>query len=626
MPRVPEEVIQDVLQATDIVDLVSSYFPLKRAGKDYRANCPFHQEKTPSFYVIPNKQSYHCFGCGAGGSALRFVMQYENLDFPTALKKLADRAGVILPDDPVNDAESARRHQHRSRLLRVLAEATTFFQDQLHRSPEAAVARDYWKGRGLSSEHARNWQIGYAPGNLSPLATWAKSNGFSARNLIDAGLASLRKEDNPQEGIYARFRARLMFPIHNDYGDVIAFSGRILDPDAKTAKYVNSPETSLFTKGKTLFGLHRAKRPILKQGYALICEGQMDLIACVSAGFDHAIAPLGTSLTPEHARLLKRHTDKVVLCYDGDTAGAKAADRAFRELSHSGLAVEVAPMPENEDPDSFIRGCGADAFAAHIAASRPYFDFFFARRADSLRTGDLANRTEVAREAAAALAHVNDAILRETQLQQVALRLQLAPDLIRNEMRRAIQRLQAEAARPAALGGDRQDNAPPEVDTPHDPMRSLMVSLAALACNSPDARQQIANSPGSPWPDLPGSHLLRLVLDSPIKAGSESAVNAFLATLESRDEATLRASLRDLEQVDNRAAATEHLYALHQALSRQRRQEITARLRQPGLPLSEIESLTKELLDLQKPLANPSPRAAAAAPPASPEPDDEDPF
>lgn len=641
MIRYSEETIQQVLAATNIVDMIGTYFPLKRAGKDYRANCPFHNEKTPSFYVIPNKQTYYCFGCGAGGTALRFVMEYENVDFRAALKKLADRAGITLPEEGETDPEAERLRKRRGKLLTVLGEAARFFHDALLASDAAMVARDYLKGRGFTRETAVDWQLGYAPDTLAPLADWAKGKGFTARDLIDTGLASLKDENNPRAGLYPRFRHRLMFPIHNDYGDVIAFSGRVLDPESKLAKYLNSPETTVFHKGSTLYGLHRAKRAILKAGTAIVCEGQMDLIALAASGFSHAIAPLGTALTREHARLLKRHTEVVTLCYDADAAGMKAADRAFAELAPAGLVVKVAELPPGEDPDSLLRKEGADALKARLDAATPYVDFFFARRSAALNNGDLAARTAVAREAATVVARFSDPIARENVLRQTAIRLSLDTELFRQEVRREVNRLQAEENRPA-YGSDSTDAPPVMAEPPAStPQSRAMETLVHLALTDTKARAIIAGPEGEYARSLPSAALLRDVLAANPDPANPSSTNSFLASRPADEEGRLQAMLARPSPADAIKAARDCLAKLAEIHRRETNRHIrTSQLENRNLSREEIlqiqARLQQQVLDRrggvqhdekldQPPGGAPASGATAPSPPNE-EDDHDDPF
>ncbi|HEY5811794.1 MAG TPA: DNA primase, partial [Terrimicrobiaceae bacterium] len=311
MARISEETVQRVAEANDIVEVISSYFPLKRAGSSWRALCPFHREKTPSFHVNPQRQSYHCFGCGAGGTVFRFVMDYEHLDFPSAVRRLAQRVGVTVIEE-AGGREDDHRYALRKRLLALHAEAAAWFHDNLLKTEISQEARKYLKGRGISLEIAKSWLLGYAPDSRETILEFLRGRRFSNEEIVLGGLASAASEEQntsasrSDQRLYARFRGRIMFPIRNDYGEVIGFSGRLLDPTAKTAKYVNSPETPLFSKGRVLYGLDKSKRALIEANAALVCEGQLDLISAFEAGVQNVIAPQGTAFTLEQARLLRR--------------------------------------------------------------------------------------------------------------------------------------------------------------------------------------------------------------------------------------------------------------------------------------------------------------------------------
>ena len=362
MGLISEETIQRVTEASDIVDLIGSYFPPTRPRTTSRAVCPFHQEKTPSFHVNPARQSFHCFGCGAGGGVLRFVMDYEHVDFPSAVRRLAQRAGIPILEDAAS-AEDGQKQGQRQRLLAIQAEAAAWFHKALVKSPAGAQAREYLKSRGITSEIAKSWQLGYAPDSWDALLEHLRGCRFSDGEIMLSGLAS-SKEDRPGDRIYSRFRHRVMFPICNDYGEVIAFSGRTLESDPKAAKYVNSPETPLFTKGKVLYGLDKSKRDLIEKNTAIVCEGQLDLISAYEAGIRHVIAPQGTAFTSDQARLLRRYVETVLLCFDSDTAGKKATSSSLPSLLSQGLNVKVVVLPAGEDPDSLIRRDGPAAFLA----------------------------------------------------------------------------------------------------------------------------------------------------------------------------------------------------------------------------------------------------------------------
>ena len=435
MGLISEETIQRVSDANDIVDLISSYFPLKRAGTSFRALCPFHREKSPSFHVNPARQNYHCFGCGAGGGVLRFVMEYEHLDFPSAVRRLAQRAGIPIIEE-ASTAEDHQKHGLRQRLLALHAEASTWFHDQLLKSPDASQARDYLKSRGLNSTIAKSWQLGFAPGSWDALLTHLRGRRFTQEEILQSGLAS-SKDEPPRSGstLYSRFRNRVMFPIRNDYGEVIAFSGRILEADAKAAKYVNSPETPLFTKGRVLYGLDKTKRDLIEKNAAIVCEGQIDLISAFEVGIRNVIAPQGTAFTGDQARLLKRYVETVLLCFDSDAAGKKAAARSLPALLSQGLLVKIVTLPQGEDPDSLIRRSGPEAFLEFINNATDFFEHSLNEAFASGELNDSAGKSRLVSRIAPPLALVQDAVLRETILGRTASRLGLPQGAIRVAMK-----------------------------------------------------------------------------------------------------------------------------------------------------------------------------------------------
>ena len=434
MGRIPEETIEQVLASTDIVDLVGSYLPLKRAGSNFKANCPFHNEKTPSFMVNPARQSYHCFGCGEGGNAIGFVMAYENLPFPDAIKKLASRAGVIVQEDSY-DPEADKRRRQKSRLLELHNQAARFMHQIMMESPDAQHARDYLKSRGYGKGMAERWVVGWMPDNPGIFLDWARKQGFTGRELCASGLAALKDDRNPRAGLYVRFRDRLMFPIHNDYGDIIAFSGRQLREDPNTGKYINSPETQLFKKSKVFFALDKARRQMTKDKYALLCEGQIDVIACHESGIGSAIATLGTACTPEHARLLKRYTNDVVICFDSDAAGFKAADKAFSILAPEGMHIRMVIMPHGDDPDSLIKRDGADSFKALVTNAQEYFIVKLEHETSTRDLTSVRERAALAREMADLIAYVGDKLTKDALIKV------LIKDGVRSDLEKGLRRL-----------------------------------------------------------------------------------------------------------------------------------------------------------------------------------------
>src|SRR6266704_869684 len=371
---VPPATLEQIRAASDIVDVIGSYFPLKRAGANFSALCPFHKEKSPSFNVNPHRQIFHCFGCHKGGDVFTFVMEYDSVDFVEALRRLADRAKIPLEHEKGSGGEQTRHLKER--LLQMHDQIAQRWQSALANEASGQIARDYLAKRGVSPDAVKLFRLGYAPDLWDDTVNWAKSKGHELGLVEKTGLI-LKKEGG--ENYYDRFRGRLMFPICDEQGRVIAFSGRVLSGDEKTAKYVNSPETPIFIKSKIFFGLDKAKRAILDAGHAIICEGQLDLIACFMAGVQNIVAPQGTAFTDQHSRILKRYVNEVVLCFDSDEAGQNAAVRSLDHLLASGLAIRVAVVPAPHDPDSFIKTSGGPAFRQLIERAEGFFDYYLNR-------------------------------------------------------------------------------------------------------------------------------------------------------------------------------------------------------------------------------------------------------
>ena len=428
---IPPDKLEQIRSASDIVDVIGATLPLKRAGANFVALCPFHREKSPSFNVNPHRQIFRCFGCGKGGDVFKWIQEYEGLSFVEAIKRLADRANIPLEFENTPGAQQSRHLK--DTLLQMHEGICQRWQNALASEASGQVARDYLAQRGVSEEGVKLFRLGAAPDAWDDTVNWAKSKGYDLPVVEQAGLI-IRKEETDR--YYDRFRGRLMFPICDEQGRVIGFSGRILSGEEKVAKYVNSPETPLFTKGKVFFGLDKSKRAILDSGFAIICEGQLDLIACYMAGVRNIVAPQGTAFTGDHARILKRYVEEVVLCFDSDSAGQNATVRALDGLLGAGVAIRVATVPAPHDPDSFIKANGGEAFQQLIAKAEGFFDFFLNRLCF---TNDLATdrgRVAVTKSMAEALHKTGSAVLLDTYAQKTAQRLGVAAESIRAEFKK----------------------------------------------------------------------------------------------------------------------------------------------------------------------------------------------
>lgn len=421
---------EQIRSASDIVDIIGAVVPLKRAGANFVGLCPFHKEKSPSFNVTPHKQTFHCFGCQKGGDVFKFIQEYENLTFVEAVKRLADRAHIVLEFE--NTPEQQQSRFLKDTLLTIHEQITQRWQAALHNDTGGQIARDYLDKRKVAPEAVKRFRLGYAPEAWDDTVNWARSKNFDLALVEQAGLIV-----HKDERYYDRFRGRLMFPICDEQGRVIGFSGRILSGDEKTAKYVNSPETPLFTKSKVIFGLDKAKRALLDQQFGIICEGQLDLIACHTAGVENVVAPQGTALTAEHTRILKRYVDEVVLCFDADNAGRKAAIRSLDDLLASGLSVRVATIPAPHDPDSYIREFGAEAFRKAIADAESFFDFYLTHLCNTQDSNSDKGKITIAREMGEAVRKTGSDVLLDSYAQKTAQRLAVSADSVRKEFRKA---------------------------------------------------------------------------------------------------------------------------------------------------------------------------------------------
>jgi DNA primase len=594
MPFIPSETIEQIAAANDIVEVIGAYFPLKRAGTNFKTLCPFHQEKTPSFTVSPQRQTFHCFGCGVGGSVFRFVMEYEHIDFPAAVRKLAARVGISVVEERGASADEDRQHEVRRNLLRLHAEAAEWFQENLLKKQFAAPAREYLKKRGLPVEIAKNWQLGYAPDEWNAFGSWAKGRGYRENELLASGLVKTKDDAEPdqpseQKSAYDRFRGRLMFPICNDVGEVIAFSGRLLQNDKEGAKYLNSPETQLFRKGKVLFGLHKTKRALIEAKCAIVCEGQIDLISLFESGIKNVVAPQGTAFTESQARLLKRFVDEVVLCFDADAAGNKAAERSLDALLQNDLIVRVAEMPTGEDPDSLVRREGKEEFEKRVAGARDFFDYWVEREVAATDLNSLGAKMQLARKLAETASRVHDPMMRGEIVSKVSSRLGVSAldfaTLLPNAKRESV---------PASESRSRGTAPAPR----HD-----IAMLCLLALRDEEARNFLR---GQNWREvlaqMPGAEILVRILESELRVNDAASLNAFMATLSPTEEALVSSWLLQKMPVKAGTMAEEWWLGIRQAVLRRQLEVAENRMKLPELSTGDVVNLQKQILDLREQL------------------------
>ena len=443
----PEDIVEEVRTKNDIVDIVSGYVKLQKKGSNYFGLCPFHNEKSPSFSVSPSKQMYYCFGCGAGGNAITFLMEYENYSFPEALQVLADRAGVELPKEEMTK-EARAQADLRATLLEINKLAANYFYYQL-KQPQGKLGYDYLTGRKLSDATILHFGLGFANKTSDDLYRYLKSKGYKDEILKETGLVSIE-----ERGTHDKFWNRVMFPIMDINGKVIGFGGRVMG-DAKP-KYLNSPETVIFDKSRNLYGLNYARSS--RKKYMLICEGYMDVIAMHQAGFTNAVASLGTAFTSQHAMLIKRYTDQVILTYDSDGAGVKAALRAIPILKEVGISCKVLNMKPYKDPDEFIKNMGAEAFQERIDQAQNSFLFEIEVLKRDYNLEDPEQKTNFYNAVARKLLEFPEALERDNYTQAVA-REQFIPY---QELKQLVSRLSSRIVPGAEQTQPREEFSPRE--------------------------------------------------------------------------------------------------------------------------------------------------------------------
>lgn len=423
---IPERFLDEVIARTDLVDLVSESVRLTKKGSSYWGCCPFHSEKTPSFHVVPDRQIYKCFGCGKGGGAINFVMELENLSFREAVEVLAKRAGMQMPETM---GPSADARQRREKLLELNRQAARAFHSWLY-TQEGAQGLAYLQKRGLSKNTLTRFGLGFAPNSWDALIREMNKQGYDKRDLLDAGLAVNNKDGR----IYDRFRNRVMFPIIDVRGNVIGFGGRVMDDS--TPKYLNSPDTPVYNKSRNVFALNIAKKS--KAERVILTEGYMDTISLHQAGFDSAVASLGTALTEEHAQLLSRYFKQAIISYDGDGAGVAAAQRAIPILEKAGLKVRVLRVTGAKDPDEFIKRYGRDAFARLLDKSENQVDYRLDQLRQKFNLEDDAQKVAFLQEAAQMLAGLHSAVEREIYGGHAAQTAGVSPETMAQEINRAL--------------------------------------------------------------------------------------------------------------------------------------------------------------------------------------------
>jgi DNA primase len=444
---------QSVKQQADIVKVIEGYIRLRKAGaQNYTGLCPFHKEKSPSFSVHAVRQFYHCFGCGVSGDVFSFVGKIENVGFPEAVRIVAGKCGIPLPKREFSSPEEAAEARQRAKLLELHETAAAWFEEQM-RGPEGTLAREYLAGRGLDPEEIKKFRIGYAPDSFNALRDRLKGMADEQTLRVSGLFASKEQGDGGQGPIYDRFRKRVTFPICNESGRIIAFTARTLETGDKAgAKYINSPETPLYTKGLVLFNLDKAKTAIRQAGYALLVEGQMDCISVYLRGIQHVIATSGTAFTEQQVALLKRHTQNVVVNFDPDTAGANAAEKSIALLTEEGFAIRIVTLDDGLDPDRFIRERGVESYTQAIMGARRQADYLIERARTAFPGASAEQKVKAMNFLLPHIRRMPEKLARDQFAADAAQKLGIDSAVLREELRQAaLRRRDHVAARATAL-------------------------------------------------------------------------------------------------------------------------------------------------------------------------------
>ena len=521
-------------------------------------------------------------------------MEYEHVDFPAAVRKLAVRAGITIVEERGAAGED-RQYETRRKLLKLHAEAAEWFHENLTRREIGESARKYLKQREITGEIAKRWQLGYAPDEWDAFGSWAREQGYETGELVASGLIKTKDDEqtsnpNPRTS-YDRFRGRIIFPICNREGEVIAFSGRLLKEQEGAAKYLNSPETPLFRKGNVLFGLHKSKRALIEANCAIVCEGQLDLISLFEAGITNVVAPQGTAFTENQARILKRFAEEVVLCFDSDAAGAKAAERSLDALLENDFIVRVVELPPGEDPDSLVRREGKEQFEKRVANAQDFFDYWIQREIANIDLTSTGAKIQAARNLAATVSRVHDPILRGEVISKASARLGVAPADFESLL-----------AKHARVPGGRVDSSTTETRAAASPPHDI-VMLCLLALRDADARNFLhAQNWREILDQLPDTDILIRILESEFEPDNTASLNAFMATLSPEEERLASSWLMQKMPAATETVVEKWWQGICQSVMRRRLETAKNRIKVPGLSAGEVLNLQKQILDLQEQL------------------------
>jgi DNA primase len=633
---ISDEIVDEIRTRCNIVDIIGSYIPVKKAGHGtWKALCPFHQEKTPSFNINEQRQHYHCFGCGKGGDVFNFVMEREGVDFPNAVHLLASKCSVVIPEKTYSNPEERRQSQERvnqrERIYAINEEFAAWYAAQLHEHPASPVAQ-YLLTRGIPDDIAARFRIGAAPDSWDASFKHGAALGFSEHELFESGILTSNESSGK---MYDRFRNRLIFPIWNEQGKVVAFSARTIEKNSEGAKYVNSPETPVFKKGNILYALPLARQEIQKLGFVILCEGQLDVIAMHRAGFCNAVAPQGTAFTDEQARILKRYTDKLYISFDSDSAGIKAAVRALEIVLPMDFEVRIIQFPAGRDPDEIFRESGSEGLKLMVDGAVDFFEFLCRHILSQFDQTTPFGKSRSVAEAIPFIRKISQPVARDLYIQKLAAMLNVKPDTIYQELNK-IRQNESSAFRsivkPAADNGQAADASLKEqpIDIPADIIHAEE-TLLALSLNFEDVCLRLSADLSTEMISLTPigkalNELIKLTINgewsnanaSLAKINSECSdarLSMFLAAPEfsmdligSKQSMALTKDPAKLE-ANKHKAVSDNIAAIKKYFYEKQRTELMNRLRNASTT-EEKQELMKQLNAIIMPLSSHPPRKA----------------
>ena len=597
---IPDEIIDEIAARADIVDVVQSYVPgLQHAGQRWKACCPFHQEKTPSFHVDAARQTFHCFGCGKGGDVFRFFMEKENVGFVDALHMLASRVGVVIPENaPGGDpGEGRRRAGERERLFQVNEAFAEFFHRVLVSNP-ASPAALYLQKRGIPPEVAEKFRIGACPDDWTACLNYGRSIGFTDAELVNSGIVSRKAETGR---CYDHFKGRLTFTIENEQGRAVGFSARALEATPAGGKYINTTETPIFKKGNLLYALPLARRMMSEKNMAIICEGQLDTIAFHRAGFACAVAPQGTSFTENQGRILRRYAGRIFLALDSDAAGQKAIRRDLEILLPMSFDIRVIRIPGGKDPDELFRNGGAEAVQQAVAGAVSWLQVLCDSLPERYDMSSPAGRGQAAAEVAEFLGKVTNQVELELYVREAATALGVSEDAFWAELRQVRRKLRGEEERRSRFAGQEQEAKPP-VRPVEERYPSALLTLLALAVNYEEAARQIAEllPPEELSGESPPERAINLAVNAALNGEFDQAGSAISdMLLEHPSPAVSRLLVGDHQYADVSRAVLDSVRELRRIRREEKRRTLTLRLRQAATA-EERTAILGQLVELNR--------------------------